>query len=224
MNRQSLFRILDSCTYASWVGIGFLTIVFLRLTFLGSKILIAVYLAFSRKIPALDNLNEKLAAEYELFFRGFDSAAAFRAVSSFFSAVDIKLKQSCLARRIFFILLIVLAVFYAFPPSHWGRWHLYEKGTASFYGKGFYMNRTAGGELFLPFGGMTAAHKKLPMGTVVLIRNMDNGKEAVARINDRGPFVGHRNIDLSVAVAKELGMKNDGLAKVEIYTRKNFGR
>jgi len=63
---------------------------------------------------------------------------------------------------------------------------------------------------------LTAAHKILPLGTYVLVQNLENGKEVVVRINDRGPFVENRCIDLSYAAAKELGMIGKGLAKVKI--------
>ena len=63
---------------------------------------------------------------------------------------------------------------------------------------------------------MTAAHKTLPMGTVLLVRNLDNGRETVVRINDRGPFVRSRIIDLSYKAAKEIGIDQCGLAEAEI--------
>lgn len=87
---------------------------------------------------------------------------------------------------------------------------LYEKGLASWYGYELYGNKTANGEKFEPMG-ITAAHKTLPFGTIVKV-TMDNGKgnpEGVfVRINDRGPFVKGRIIDLSLGSAKKLGMKD----------------
>ena len=69
-------------------------------------------------------------------------------------------------------------------------------GEASWYGPGFFGNRTANGELFKP-GTMTAAHRTLPFGTKVRVTNLRNGRETIVRINDRGPFAGDRVIDLA---------------------------
>lgn len=86
----------------------------------------------------------------------------------------------------------------------------YEKGLASWYGYELYGNKTANGEKFEPMG-ITAAHKTLPFGTIVKV-TMDNGKGnpdgVFVRINDRGPFVKGRIIDLSLGSAKKLGMKD----------------
>lgn len=86
----------------------------------------------------------------------------------------------------------------------------YQKGLASWYGYELYGNKTANGEKFEPMG-ITAAHPHLPFGTIVKV-TMDNGKgnpEGVfVRINDRGPFVKGRIIDLSLGSAKKLGMKD----------------
>ncbi len=89
------------------------------------------------------------------------------------------------------------------------------RGEASFYGPGFYYNRTANGEIYKP-GTMTAAHKTLPFGTRVKVTNMNNGRSTVVRINDRGPFVGGRIIDLSETAADAIGMRNSGVAPVKI--------
>lgn len=86
-------------------------------------------------------------------------------------------------------------------------------GTASWYGPGLFGNLTANGEVFRP-GTMTAAHPHLPMGTMLKVTNMDNGRAAVIRINDRGPFVGGRIIDLAHGAARTLGVTSSGLARV----------
>lgn len=83
-------------------------------------------------------------------------------------------------------------------------------GVASTYGSG---QRTANGEHFNP-GALTAAHKTLPFGTRVLVRNPRNGRSVIVRINDRGPFIAGRAIDLSTAAARAIGM--DGLASVSM--------
>lgn len=90
-----------------------------------------------------------------------------------------------------------------------------EKGIASWYGKPFHGRKTSNGETYNMFS-RTAAHKTLPMNTQVLVQNLDNGREMVVRINDRGPFVRGRIIDLSHTGAKELGILNQGTARVRI--------
>ena len=88
-------------------------------------------------------------------------------------------------------------------------------GEASWYGPGFYGNRTASGEIYRP-GTMTAAHRTLPFGTKVRVTNLWNGRTAVIRINDRGPFVGHRVIDLGHGAASSLGLTASGIAQVRL--------
>ena len=88
-------------------------------------------------------------------------------------------------------------------------------GLASWYGPGFYGHRTAAGVLFTG-GAMTAAHRSLPLGTRVRVTNLGNGKRAVVVIDDRGPYVGERMIDLSPAAARRLGMLGAGVIKVRV--------
>jgi len=90
-----------------------------------------------------------------------------------------------------------------------------HSGEASWYGPGFYGNRTANGEVFRP-GTMTAAHRTLPFGTRVRVTNLWNGRKAVVRINDRGPFAGDRLIDLAHGAASELGLTSSGIAQVRL--------
>ncbi len=90
-----------------------------------------------------------------------------------------------------------------------------EKGIASWYGKKFHGRKTANGETYDMYGH-TAAHKTLPMNTMLLVKNTTNGRSTVVRINDRGPFVRGRIIDLSHTAAKELDILRNGTAKVEI--------
>ena len=92
---------------------------------------------------------------------------------------------------------------------------LLETGTASWYGPGFAGRPTASGEIFDP-QDMTAAHPALPLGAEVVVVNLENGREARLRINDRGPFVGERVIDVSKAAAKALGFYFTGLAEVRV--------
>ena len=86
---------------------------------------------------------------------------------------------------------------------------------ASYYGKGFAGKPTANGETFNP-NEMTAAHRTLPFGTIVRVTDAATGKSVDVRINDRGPFHGNREIDLSEGAARKLGMIGSGTAKVII--------
>jgi rare lipoprotein A len=88
-------------------------------------------------------------------------------------------------------------------------------GQASWYGPGFFGNRTASGEVLRP-GTLTAAHRTLPFGTMVRVTNLWNGRSAVVRINDRGPFHGRRVIDLAHGAAHELGLTASGIADVKL--------
>jgi len=100
-------------------------------------------------------------------------------------------------------------------------WVKIQGGTASWYGDGFYYRPTASGEIFLPGEYYTAAHNHLPLGTLALVRNTCNGKIVFVKINDRGPFVKNRIIDLSRAAAGKIDILKDGTGSVEIYIRKN---
>jgi len=95
----------------------------------------------------------------------------------------------------------------------------YEKGYASWYGPKFHYRKTANGERFNMFKH-TAASRTLPLGTYVLVYNLENGKYTVVRINDRGPYVDGRIIDLSMAAADEIGMLRKGVAKVLVIPLK----
>ncbi|MDD2292045.1 MAG: septal ring lytic transglycosylase RlpA family protein [Aliarcobacter sp.] len=88
-------------------------------------------------------------------------------------------------------------------------------GIASWYGPDFHSKKTSNGEIYDMYD-MTAAHKTLPMNTVVRVDNLENGKSIVVRINDRGPFVRGRIIDLSNKAAREIEMIGKGTAKVKL--------
>ena len=88
-------------------------------------------------------------------------------------------------------------------------------GMASWYGPGFHGRRTANGERFNQ-NAMTAAHRSLPFNTRVRVTNKNNGRSVVLRINDRGPFIRGRIIDVSVGAAKKLGMYSSGVAPVKV--------
>jgi rare lipoprotein A len=88
-----------------------------------------------------------------------------------------------------------------------------EEGMASWYGRPFDGRRAASGEIYNMYE-MTAAHRTLPFGTQVKVHNLDNGRDVTVRINDRGPFVEGRIIDLSYAAAQTMGM--NGIARVQL--------
>ena len=90
-----------------------------------------------------------------------------------------------------------------------------ETGVGSWYGDEFAGRLTANGEIFDP-NKVSAAHKTLPMPSVVRVTNLDNGKSLVVRVNDRGPFVSGRIIDLSREAARLIGYKDSGIAKVRV--------
>ncbi len=90
-----------------------------------------------------------------------------------------------------------------------------ERGVASWYGPGFHKERTSTGEPYDMYG-MTAAHKTLPLPVFVRVTNLQNGLSVVVRVNDRGPFVDNRIIDLSYTAASKLGMLRNGTAMVEV--------
>ncbi len=102
-----------------------------------------------------------------------------------------------------------------------------ETGIASWYGTDFHGRSTSNGEKY-NMHDMTAAHKLLPMHTMLLVTNLQNGKQTVVRVNDRGPFVQGRIIDLSLSAAKELDIQHSGIARVNVVAlgevRKRKGR
>jgi rare lipoprotein A len=90
-----------------------------------------------------------------------------------------------------------------------------QKGIASWYGPNFHEKYTANGEIF-DQNGLTAAHRTLPMPSIVEVINLENGRSIKVRVNDRGPFVGDRIIDMSRRSAQLLGFERQGTAKVEV--------
>ena len=89
------------------------------------------------------------------------------------------------------------------------------RGISSWYGPNFHGRYTSNGEIYNMYD-YTAAHKTLPMNTIVKVTNLNNNKSVIVRINDRGPFVKGRIIDLSYAAAKKIGLDVTGTAPVEI--------
>jgi rare lipoprotein A len=91
-------------------------------------------------------------------------------------------------------------------------------GTASWYGPGFHGRETASGETFNQHA-LTAAHRTLPLGTEAKVTNLETGQSVHVTINDRGPYVQGRHLDLSQAAAKQIGLTRRGVAKVKIEAK-----
>ncbi len=96
-------------------------------------------------------------------------------------------------------------------------------GVASWYGKPFHGRKTASGEVYDMYG-LSAAHRSLPLGTRLQITNLDNQRQVVVRVNDRGPFVKGRILDLSYGAAKKLGYVSQGTARVRAVILSNGER
>lgn len=92
-----------------------------------------------------------------------------------------------------------------------------QVGFASWYGPGFRGNRTADGERF-DMNALTAAHRTLPFNSYVRVTDLATGRSVIVRINDRGPYEAHRIIDLSARAARDLGIADDGTARVRIQS------
>ncbi len=107
------------------------------------------------------------------------------------------------------LLLIVFAV-----PLVWAQ-EVRQYGNASWYSSSLHGRKTANGECY-DKNELTGAHRELPFGTLVKVKNLNNGKEVIVRVNDRGPFIKSRIIDLSRAAAITLGILNLGTARVSL--------
>jgi len=101
------------------------------------------------------------------------------------------------------------------PQRKVSRGHKIQQARASWYGRSFAGHKTTTGEKYDP-EGLTAASTTLPLGTMVIVSNPNNGKSVKVRINDRGPFVHGRNLDLSHRAARTLGILHKGVARVEV--------
>ncbi|WP_293443604.1 septal ring lytic transglycosylase RlpA family protein [Persephonella sp.] len=112
------------------------------------------------------------------------------------------------------ILFIIPLLLFSCSVKHQGeKCPDYIKGKASFYGKKFHRRKTASGEIYNMYR-YTAAHRYLPFGTVLLVKNLRNGKSVKVVINDRGPFVRGRVLDLSYIAAKKIGMLREGVVPI----------
>lgn len=111
------------------------------------------------------------------------------------------------------VLVIILCFF--FPLASGSVENSPQYGKASWYGGKFHGRRTANGERFNKHS-FTAAHKRLPFGTIIRVTNLRNGKDVYVRINDRGPYVLGRIVDISRAAAEAIGFKKRGVARVRV--------
>jgi len=109
---------------------------------------------------------------------------------------------------------------YSVDPAKISTENAYQVGRASYYGKRFHGRKTAKGDLF-DMHDMTAAHRVLPLGTIIKVTNLENGKVVEVEVNDRGPFNKKRILDLSLGAARELDMVRKGSAKVMIEVVKS---
>ena len=100
-------------------------------------------------------------------------------------------------------------------PRYRGKPISYQIGYASYYAHKFHGRPTASGEIY-DMNGLSAAHRELPLGTVIRVTHLKNGKSIIIPVNDRGPFVKGRILDLSLGAAKKLDMVNEGVARVKI--------
>lgn len=113
-------------------------------------------------------------------------------------------------KKILLLVFLFVSSFYVFAGKVYK-----SSATASYYGKDFHGKKTSNGEVF-NMNDLTCAHKSLPFDTILRITNLSNGKTVKVRVNDRGPFVVGREIDLSTAAAKKLDMMKAGTAKIKI--------
>lgn len=113
------------------------------------------------------------------------------------------------------VLLFISTIFSTFSSAQTEEVKTVEYGKASYYGTKFHGRQTASGEIYNQFA-LTAAHKTLPLGTVVKVTNAQNNKSVIVKINDRGPYIKGRVIDLSTKAAEILGYRHKGTAYVKI--------
>lgn len=115
--------------------------------------------------------------------------------------------------------IVFFTMLFCFTPSAQAK--VYQIGMASFYGKAHHGRKTASGERFNMYH-LTAAHRKLPFGTRLLVSCKETGRTVIVTVNDRGPYHGNRILDLSLGAAKELGIVKRGVARIEIEKIENL--
>jgi len=112
-------------------------------------------------------------------------------------------------------IVLVLILSFFFSLSSFSVENYPQYGNASWYGGPLHGKKTASGERFDMYS-FTGAHRKLPFGTIIRVTNLRNGKEVYIKVNDRGPFVKGRIVDLSYAAAKAIGFNRRGVIRVKI--------
>ncbi len=123
--------------------------------------------------------------------------------------------MSFINRLIFLVFIISIILAGCSSPREMSTGSTIQSGEASWYGPGFHGRQTANGETYDQYE-LTAAHRTLPFDTVIKVVNQENSKSVEVRINDRGPYVGNRVIDLSKKAAEEIDMVDSGVAQVEL--------
>lgn len=114
--------------------------------------------------------------------------------------------------------IVAIAILVAIVTRSYKPLDFTQTGTASWYGPGFEDGKTASGDVYHDYD-FTAAHRTLPMGSVVRVKNLDNGMRVVVRIDDRGPYTDSRIIDLSRSAAKAIGMESISRVEIEGITQ-----
>lgn len=128
--------------------------------------------------------------------------------------MDNRFRLSSAAVALGALVAVILTAFH-FAGRAEGELKYIEQGEASWYGPGFQGKKTASGDKY-DSNDLTAAHRRLPLGSEATITNLENGKQVEVEINDRGPYAASRKIDLSKAAAEKLDILDDGTAPVRI--------
>ena len=213
--KDVLIKVSDTFCSIIWKILIFANKVASYFLLMIGKILYALWIVLSFIWPI-----NKIAPDINKFFKGFRAFLKpyLKQLSKHYQKFLNDIDKSAVAKRICVPILIILVSLAIYPPSHWGPWKLREQGIASYYGYGFYFRQTASGERYYPWD-ITAASLTLPLGSIAKIINKNNGNVVYVRINDRGPYVNGRILDLSFVAAMKLGMINHGVIPVDIYTR-----
>lgn len=213
-----MLKTLDLAALGVWLGVERTARLAVALAAPALSSSLKALALLAKRPSAAKLLNQPLIRELRDILES-PSARELRrsSLETFLSLKDL-LDKSAVARR----LLLALVAFFVLRAALWeesgppkGEWKPYGCCVASFYDKGFLGKPTASGEIFSPYE-FTAAHRALPFDTYLKLRNLENGRETVVRVNDRGPYVSGRDLDLSRAAAKALDMTAGGLARVEL--------
>jgi rare lipoprotein A len=206
-----ILKIIDAILGKLWVSLCILfvlTLMLIRIIFM----LMGKILSPLRKIKFIDKYCQGVAATCNAVSVAGAESPLLRYVSEMARKFKSGIDASAAHRRVFFAaILVLLLIILALTERSCSE----QRGMASWYGPGFYGKPTASGEIFRA-DLYTAAHKTLPLGTKVTVINLNNNKRVKVKINDRGPFVEGRIIDLSKIAAEKLDMLESGVAPVVI--------